>query len=109
MAASSISATHMSGSNNNINNNNDTGSNNGAPDEVKTEGQNSNHDRDDDDDDDDGEELEALEARADTNFPKNPEQQKAFNLFVRLFVDDLDRLTPISKQPKEKINAIIQS
>ena len=31
-------------------------------------------------------------------------------MFVRLFVDEnLDRLVPISKQPKEKILAIIQS
>ena len=31
-------------------------------------------------------------------------------MFVRLFVDEnLDRLVPISKQPKEKINAIIMS
>ena len=31
-------------------------------------------------------------------------------MFVRLFVDEnLDRLVPISKQPKEKINAIIVS
>eukprot|EP00795_Rhopilema_esculentum_P007547 gene7547-13332_t len=40
----------------------------------------------------------------------NPERLKAFNMFVRLFVDEnLDRLVPISKQPKEKINAIIVS
>ena len=31
-------------------------------------------------------------------------------MFVRLFVDEnLDRIVPISKQPKEKIAAIIQS
>ena len=31
-------------------------------------------------------------------------------MFVRLFVDEnLDRLTPISKQPKDKIHAIIMS
>ena len=31
-------------------------------------------------------------------------------MFVRLFIDEnLDRLVPISKQPKEKINAIIMS
>ncbi|CAB4067869.1 Nucleolar protein 4-like,Nucleolar protein 4 [Lepeophtheirus salmonis] len=35
---------------------------------------------------------------------------KAFNMFVRLFVDEnLDRHVPISKQPKEKIQAIIDS
>src|SRR5436853_1509724 len=33
-----------------------------------------------------------------------------FQLFVRLFVDEnLDRMVPISKQPKEKIQAIIDS
>lgn len=31
-------------------------------------------------------------------------------MFVRLFVDEnLDRMVPISKQPKEKIQAIIES
>ena len=31
-------------------------------------------------------------------------------MFVRLFIDEnLDRLVPISKQPKEKITAIIMS
>ncbi|CAD7674905.1 unnamed protein product [Nyctereutes procyonoides] len=38
------------------------------------------------------------------------ERLKAFNMFVRLFVDEnLDRMVPISKQPKEKIQAIIDS
>lgn len=33
-----------------------------------------------------------------------------FQMFVRLFVDEnLDRMVPISKQPKEKIQAIIDS
>lgn len=33
-----------------------------------------------------------------------------FQMFVRLFVDEnLDRIVPISKQPKEKIQAIIDS
>lgn len=33
-----------------------------------------------------------------------------FQMFVRLFVDEnLDRMIPISKQPKEKIQAIIDS
>lgn len=33
-----------------------------------------------------------------------------FQMFVRLFVDEnLDRMVPISKQPKEKIQAIIES
>ncbi|KAJ4933974.1 hypothetical protein JOQ06_006782, partial [Pogonophryne albipinna] len=36
--------------------------------------------------------------------------RQAFNMFVRLFVDEnLDRMVPISKQPKEKIQAIIES
>jgi len=40
----------------------------------------------------------------------DPERLKAFNMFVRLFVDEnLDRHVPISKQPKEKIQAIIDS
>lgn len=34
----------------------------------------------------------------------------ALQMFVRLFVDEnLDRIIPISKQPKEKIQAIIDS
>lgn len=42
--------------------------------------------------------------------PKDPERLKAFNMFVRLFVDEnLDRMIPISKQPKEKVQAIIDS
>ncbi|XP_028402544.1 nucleolar protein 4-like isoform X2 [Dendronephthya gigantea] len=58
------------------------------------------------DDGDDGEgELEKI-------VPENvnPERLKAFNVFVRLFVDEnLDRLVPISKQPKEKVLAIIHA
>lgn len=47
--------------------------------------------------------------RADTQH-HDPERLKAFNMFVRLFVDEnLDRIVPISKQPKEKIQAIIDS
>merc|ERR1719189_3231894 len=43
-------------------------------------------------------------------FSRDPERLKAFNMFVRLFVDEnLDRHVPISKQPKEKIQAIIDS
>lgn len=35
---------------------------------------------------------------------------KMFQMFVRLFVDEnLDRMVPISKQPKEKIQAIIDA
>ncbi|XP_076329321.1 nucleolar protein 4-like isoform X2 [Tachypleus tridentatus] len=40
----------------------------------------------------------------------DPDRLKAFNVFVRLFVDEnLDRLVPISRQPKDKIQAIIDS
>lgn len=40
----------------------------------------------------------------------DPERLKAFNMFVRMFVDEnLDRMIPISKQPKEKVQAIIDS
>uniref|UniRef100_A0A8C5UXH5 Nucleolar protein 4 n=1 Tax=Microcebus murinus TaxID=30608 RepID=A0A8C5UXH5_MICMU len=60
-------------------------------------------DEDDHDDHDDSEkvnETDGVEA----------ERLKAFNMFVRLFVDEnLDRMVPISKQPKEKIQAIIDS
>nr|SVE76361.1 EOG090X05H5 [Daphnia longispina] len=55
----------------------------------------------DDEDDDDGDD------RIDT---QDPERLKAFNMFVRLFVDEnLDRMVPISRQPREKIQAIIDS
>ncbi|XP_065061874.1 nucleolar protein 4-like isoform X2 [Rhopilema esculentum] len=70
-------------------------------------------DDDDDNDDDDDDDLEEndLEGKKTTSSSEiNPERLKAFNMFVRLFVDEnLDRLVPISKQPKEKINAIIVS
>ncbi|XP_011930219.1 PREDICTED: nucleolar protein 4 isoform X4 [Cercocebus atys] len=60
-------------------------------------------DEDDHEDHDDSEkvnETDGVEA----------ERLKAFNMFVRLFVDEnLDRMVPISKQPKEKIQAIIDS
>ncbi|XP_077991361.1 nucleolar protein 4-like [Glandiceps talaboti] len=62
-------------------------------------------DDDDDDGDDDSDKL------ADTP-PQgvDPERLKAFNMFVRLFVDEnLDRMVPISKQPKDKIQAIIDA
>ncbi|VVC26890.1 Hypothetical protein CINCED_3A025195 [Cinara cedri] len=40
----------------------------------------------------------------------DPERLKAFNMFVRLFVDEnLDRQVPISRQPKDKVQAIIDS
>ncbi|XP_014294287.1 nucleolar protein 4 [Halyomorpha halys] len=59
--------------------------------------------KDDDDDlEDDSDDLKSI--------PHDPERLKAFNMFVRLFVDEnLDRIVPISKQPKEKIQAIIDS
>ncbi|GFY55890.1 nucleolar protein 4 [Trichonephila inaurata madagascariensis] len=57
---------------------------------------------DDEDDDDDPDKI-------DTN-KYDPERLKAFNMFVRLFVDEnLDRMIPISRQPKDKIQAIIDS
>uniref|UniRef100_A0A1I8H6X2 Nucleolar protein 4-like b n=1 Tax=Macrostomum lignano TaxID=282301 RepID=A0A1I8H6X2_9PLAT len=38
------------------------------------------------------------------------ERLKAFNLFVRFFVDEnLDRMVPISKQPKEKLSGILEA
>ncbi|XP_044733723.1 nucleolar protein 4 [Chrysoperla carnea] len=59
---------------------------------------------DEDDEDDESDE------RIDTHSHHDPERLKAFNMFVRLFVDEnLDRMVPISKQPKEKIQAIIDS
>lgn len=60
----------------------------------------------DDDDEDDHEDNDRI---TDTE-GLDPERLKAFNMFVRLFVDEnLDRMVPISKQPKEKIQAIIES
>ncbi|KAG8447250.1 hypothetical protein GDO86_014640 [Hymenochirus boettgeri] len=60
----------------------------------------------DDDDDDDHEDND----RITDSEGLDPERLKAFNMFVRLFVDEnLDRMVPISKQPKEKIQAIIES
>ncbi|KXJ27590.1 Nucleolar protein 4-like [Exaiptasia diaphana] len=65
--------------------------------------------KDDDDDDGEGEDGDGDGEKNDTGVV-NPERLKAFNMFVRLFVDEnLDRLVPISKQPKDKILAIIQS
>nr|SVE70399.1 EOG090X05H5 [Daphnia similis] len=58
-------------------------------------------DEDDEDDDD-------VDDRIDTQ--QDPERLKAFNMFVRLFVDEnLNRMVPISRQPREKIQAIIDS
>lgn len=60
-------------------------------------------DDDDHDDHDDSDKINDAEGL-------DPERLKAFNMFVRLFVDEnLDRMVPISKQPKEKIQAIIES
>ncbi|XP_061758533.1 nucleolar protein 4-like [Nerophis ophidion] len=62
-----------------------------------------------DDDDDDHDEHDDSDKINDTE-GVDPERLKAFNMFVRLFVDEnLDRMVPISKQPKEKIQAIIES
>ncbi|KAK7046165.1 Nucleolar protein 4, partial [Halocaridina rubra] len=65
----------------------------------------SNGNKDDEDDDaDDDNDDEKIDAQYD------PDRLKAFNMFVRLFVDEnLDRIVPISKQPKEKIQAIIDA
>ncbi|XP_076441025.1 nucleolar protein 4-like [Babylonia areolata] len=60
-------------------------------------------DEDDDDNEDDDE-----KGAAGHNY--DPERLKAFNMFVRLFVDEnLDRSVPISKQPKDKIQAILEA
>ncbi|KAM9342372.1 nucleolar protein 4-like [Pholidichthys leucotaenia] len=62
-----------------------------------------------DDDDDEHDEHDDNDKMNDTE-GVDPERLKAFNMFVRLFVDEnLDRMVPISKQPKEKIQAIIES
>ncbi|KAM9829447.1 nucleolar protein 4-like [Syngnathus typhle] len=62
-----------------------------------------------DDDDDEHDEHDDSDKINDAE-GVDPERLKAFNMFVRLFVDEnLDRMVPISKQPKEKIQAIIES
>ncbi|ELK28267.1 Nucleolar protein 4 [Myotis davidii] len=62
-----------------------------------------------DEDDEDHEDHDDAEKAAETDGVE-AERLKAFNMFVRLFVDEnLDRMVPISKQPKEKIQAIIDS
>ncbi|MBN3286203.1 NOL4 protein, partial [Polyodon spathula] len=62
-------------------------------------------DEDEDEHDDQEDSEKAMEAEG-----VETERLKAFNMFVRLFVDEnLDRMVPISKQPKEKIQAIIES
>ncbi|XP_038057687.1 nucleolar protein 4-like isoform X3 [Patiria miniata] len=63
--------------------------------------------KDDDDDDDGDDDSDKLN---ETTPGVDPERLKAFNMFVRLFIDEnLDRMVPISKQPKEKIQAIIEA
>ncbi|XP_071964255.1 nucleolar protein 4-like isoform X2 [Antedon mediterranea] len=58
----------------------------------------------DDDGDDDSDKLNESTPGVD------PERLKAFNMFVRLFVDEnLDRMVPISKQPKDKVQAILEA
>uniref|UniRef100_H2ZSM6 Nucleolar protein 4 like n=1 Tax=Latimeria chalumnae TaxID=7897 RepID=H2ZSM6_LATCH len=62
-----------------------------------------------DEDDDEHDDHEDNDKIADSE-GLDPERLKAFNMFVRLFVDEnLDRMVPISKQPKDKIQAIIES
>lgn len=59
---------------------------------------------DDDENDDDDDEKIPVGKEID------PERLKAFNMFVRLFVDEnLDRMVPISKQPKDKVQAILEA
>lgn len=75
-----------------------------SPIEQQQDETNSSEQKDEDDlsEDDSEDRLEAT--------VNDPERLKAFNMFVRLFVDEnLDRIIPISKQPKEKIQAIIDS
>ncbi|EPY73172.1 hypothetical protein CB1_029353001 [Camelus ferus] len=61
---------------------------------------------DDDDDHDDHEDNDKMN----DSEGMGPECLKAFSMFVRLFVDEnLDCMVPISKQLKEKIQAIIES
>ncbi|XP_013101048.2 uncharacterized protein LOC106082858 isoform X1 [Stomoxys calcitrans] len=73
-----------------------------AQDETNSSGQKEEDEGSEDDSDDKIDEKLA--------YSHDPERLKAFNMFVRLFVDEnLDRIVPISKQPKEKIQAIIDS
>ncbi|PIK34614.1 hypothetical protein BSL78_28567, partial [Apostichopus japonicus] len=63
----------------------------------------------DEDDEDDGDD-DSEKANETAPAGVDPERLKSFNMFVRLFVDEnLDRIVPISKQPKEKIQAIIEA
>ncbi|XP_043922573.1 nucleolar protein 4 [Protopterus annectens] len=62
-----------------------------------------------DEDEDDHDEQDDAE-KVNEGDGAEAERLKAFNMFVRLFVDEnLDRMVPISKQPKEKVQAIIDS
>ncbi|XP_077497335.1 nucleolar protein 4-like isoform X2 [Amblyomma americanum] len=71
----------------------------GEPDDLSA---GTKEDLDEEDDDDEQDKLDISSY--------DPERLKAFNMFVRLFVDEnLDRMVPISRQPKEKIQAIIDS
>ncbi|XP_061455635.1 nucleolar protein 4 isoform X2 [Rhineura floridana] len=72
----------------------------GAEDLSLNRGEEDEEDHDEQEDAEKANESDGVEA----------ERLKAFNMFVRLFVDEnLDRMVPISKQPKEKIQAIIDS
>lgn len=63
----------------------------------------------DDKDDDDDEDMDD-DDKSPPAPDVDPERLKAFNMFVRLFVDEnLDRMVPISKQPKDKIQAILDA
>nr|XP_040572316.1 nucleolar protein 4-like isoform X2 [Lepeophtheirus salmonis] len=76
-------------------------------DHVMQDDTSSNGAKDDEDEDDDD---DISDDRIEGIICGDPEKLKAFNMFVRLFVDEnLDRHVPISKQPKEKIQAIIDS
>ncbi|KAL5022118.1 hypothetical protein ScPMuIL_001273 [Solemya velum] len=60
----------------------------------------------DEDEDEENEDDEKMPAGNEYD----PERLKAFNMFCRLFVDEnLDRMVPISKQPKDKIQAILEA
>ncbi|CAG2109535.1 unnamed protein product [Medioppia subpectinata] len=69
-----------------------------------------NEDEEEDDDEDNDLPLGDRLLSEQSSGAYDPERLKAFNMFVRLFVDEnLDRMVPISRQPKEKIQAIIES
>lgn len=60
------------------------------------------------DDDDDNDEDDEDKVPPGSNI--DPERLKSFNMFCRLFVDEnLDRMVPISKQPKDKVQAILDA